>query len=249
MYKNQLSVKVITLYPELFPGPLSASVTGRALDKNIWSLETVDLKQFGKGKHKKVDDKPISGGPGMILMPDVMDEAIVNANSSVSDENKLIICMSPKGIPLSQNVVKNMLQYNEIIIVCGRFEGIDQRVVDKHNMKEISIGDFILTGGELGAMVLLDTVVRLLPGTLGNPESLVSESFTDDLLEAPQFTKPIDWNGMKVPEILQTGDHQKILKWKNKTSQKITKKNRPDLFIKYIEKKKKLIKRKELRKF
>ena len=244
MYKNQLSVKVITLYPELFPGPLSASVTGRALDKNIWSLETVDLKQFGKGKHKKVDDKPISGGPGMILMPDVMDEAIVNANSSVSDANKLIICMSPKGIPLSQNVVKNMLQYNEIIIVCGRFEGIDQRVVDKHNMKEISIGDFILTGGELGAMVLLDTVVRLLPGTLGNPESLVSESFTDDLLEAPQFTKPIDWNGMKVPEILQTGDHQKILKWKNKTSQKITKKNRPDLFIKYIEKKKKLIKRK-----
>ena len=244
MYKNQLSVKVITLYPELFPGPLSASVTGRALDKNIWSLETVDLKQFGKGKHKKVDDKPISGGPGMILMPDVMDEAIVNANSSVSGESKLIICMSPKGIPLSQNVVKNMLQYNEIIIVCGRFEGIDQRVVDKHNMKEISIGDFILTGGELGAMVLLDTVVRLLPGTLGNPESLVSESFTDDLLEAPQFTKPIDWNGMKVPEILQTGDHQKILKWKNKTSQKITKKNRPDLFIKYIEKKKKLIKRK-----
>lgn len=249
MYKNQLSVKVITLYPELFPGPLSASVTGRALDKNIWSLETVDLKQFGKGKHKKVDDKPISGGPGMILMPDVMDEAIVNANSSVSGESKLIICMSPKGIPLSQNVVKNMLQYNEIIIVCGRFEGIDQRVVDKHNMKEISIGDFILTGGELGAMVLLDTVVRLLPGTLGNPESLVSESFTDDLLEAPQFTKPIDWNGMKVPEILQTGDHQKILKWKNKTSQQITKKNRPDLFIKYIEKKKKLIKRKELRKF
>ena len=249
MYKNQLSVKVITLYPELFPGPLSASVTGRALDKNIWSLETVDLKQFGKGKHKKVDDKPISGGPGMILMPDVMDEAIVNANSSVSGESKLIICMSPKGIPLSQNVVKNMLQYNEIIIVCGRFEGIDQRVVDKHNMKEISIGDFILTGGELGAMVLLDTVVRLLPGTLGNPESLVSESFTDDLLEAPQFTKPIDWNGMKVPEILQTGDHQKILKWKNKTSQQITKKNRPDLFIKYIEKKKKLIKRKELKKF
>ena len=244
MYKNQLSVKVITLYPELFPGPLSASVTGRALDKNIWSLETIDLKQFGKGKHKKVDDKPISGGPGMILMPDVMDEAIINANSSVSSENKLIICMSPKGIPLSQNVVKNMLQYNEIIIVCGRFEGIDQRVVDKHNMKEISIGDFILTGGELGAMVLLDTVVRLLPGTLGNPESLVSESFTDDLLEAPQFTKPIDWNGMKVPEILQTGDHQKILKWKNKTSQQITKKNRPDLFIKYIEKKKKLIKRK-----
>ena len=136
-----------------------------------------------------------------------------------------------------------MLQYNEIIIVCGRFEGIDQRVVEKHQMKEISIGDFILTGGELGAMVLLDTVVRLLPGTLGNSDSILTESFTDGLLEAPQFTKPINWKGIKVPEILRSGDHQKILEWKNKTSEKITKKNRPDLFIKYVEKKKKLIKR------
>ena len=152
--------------------------------------------------------------------------------------------MSPKGIPLNQNLVKNMVQYNEIIIVCGRFEGIDQRVIDKHKMKEISIGDFILTGGELGAMVLLDTLVRLLPGTLGNAESIISESFTDDLLEAPQYTKPIDWNGMKVPEILRTGDHQRILEWKNTTSEQITKKNRPDLFIKYVEKNKKKIKRK-----
>ena len=151
--------------------------------------------------------------------------------------------MSPRGTPLSQSFAKNILQYNEIIIVCGRFEGIDQRVVEKHQMKEISIGDFILTGGELGAMVLLDTVVRLLPGTLGNSDSILTESFTDGLLEAPQFTKPINWNGIKVPEILRSGDHQKILEWKNKTSEKITKKNRPDLFIKYVEKKKNLIKR------
>ena len=143
--------------------------------------------------------------------------------------------MSPRGTPLSQSIAKNMLQYNEIIIVCGRFEGIDQRVVEKHQMKEISIGDFILTGGELGAMVLLDTVVRLLPGTLGNSDSILTESFTDGLLEAPQFTKPINWKGIKVPEILRSGDHQKILEWKNKTSKKITKKNRPDLFIKYIQ--------------
>ena len=244
MYKTLLSAKVITLYPELFPGPLSASVTGRALENKLWSLETIDLKKYGRGRHKKVDAKPISGGPGMILMPNVLDEAVLKANSLIRGKNKLIVCMSPKGIPLSQNLVKNMLQYKEIIIVCGRFEGIDQRVIEKHNMKEVSIGDFILTGGELGAMVLLDTIVRLLPGTLGNAESIISESFTDDLLEAPQYTKPIDWNGMKVPEILRTGDHQRILEWKNTTAEQITKKNRPDLFIKYVEKNKKKIKRK-----
>ncbi len=234
MYKTQLSAKVITLYPELFPGPLSASVTGRALRRNLWSLETIDLKKYGKGRHKKVDDKPISGGPGMILMPDVLDEAILKAESLISGKNKLIICMSPKGVPLSQSLVENMVQYNEMIIVCGRFEGIDQRVIEKHKMKEISIGDFILTGGELGAMVLLDTIVRLLPGTLGNAESTISESFTDDLLEAPQFTKPLHWNGMKVPEVLRSGNHRKILEWKNTTSEQITKTNRPFLFIKYI---------------
>lgn len=244
MKKPQLSATVITLHPELFPGPLSASVTGRALEKKIWSLETIDLRVYGKGKHKQVDDKPISGGPGMVLRPDVLDRALQQASRSVTDTKKLIVCMSPKGIPFTQNTAKNLLQYNEIIIVCGRFEGIDQRVIEKYHMKEISIGDYILTGGELGAMVLLDTVVRLLPGTLGNAQSILSESFTDDLLEAPQFTKPVDWNGIKVPDILRSGDHQKILKWKNKVSEQITKKNRPDLFIKYVEKKKKMIKRK-----
>ena len=243
MNKTQLSAKVITLYPELFPGPLSASVTGRALEKKIWTLETINLRHYGKGKHRQVDDKPISGGPGMILKPDVLDQALLQASSTNSDTGKMIVCMSPRGTPLNQSIAKKIIQYNEIIIVCGRFEGIDQRVVDKHQMKEISIGDFILTGGELGAMVLLDTVVRLLPGTLGNSDSILTESFTDGLLEAPQFTKPIDWNGIKVPEILRSGDHQKILDWKNKVAEKVTKKNRPDLFIKYIEKKKKLIKR------
>ncbi len=160
-----LNATVITLYPELFPGPLSASVTGRSLEQKIWSLETIDLRLYGKGKHKQVDDKPISGGPGMILRPDVLDQALLQASSSISNAKKLIVCMTPKGIPFTQNTAKSILQYNELIIVCGRFEGIDQRVIEKHHMKEISIGDYILTGGELGAMVLLDAVVRLLPGT------------------------------------------------------------------------------------
>ena len=244
MNKSKLKAKVITLYPELFPGPLLASVTGRALKKKLWSLEIIDLRQYGRGIHRQVDDKPISGGPGMILRPDVLDEAILKAHDSIDDKNTLKICMSPKGTPLTQNLANNLLKYNQLIIVCGRFEGIDQRVIEKHKLKEVSIGDFILTGGELGAMVLLDTVVRLLPGTLGNSKSALTESFTDGLLEAPQFTKPIDWNGVRVPEILRTGDHQKILDWRTKTSEQVTKTNRPDLFIKYVEKKKKMIKRK-----
>ena len=244
MNKSKLKAKVITLYPELFPGPLLASVTGRALKKKVWSLEIIDLRQYGRGIRKQVDDKPISGGPGMILRPDVLDEAILKAHDSIDDKNTLKICMSPKGTPLTQNLANNLLKYNQLIIVCGRFEGIDQRVIEKHKLKEVSIGDFILTGGELGAMVLLDTVVRLLPGTLGNSKSALTESFTNGLLEAPQFTKPIDWNGLRVPEILRTGDHQKILDWRTKTSEKVTKTNRPDLFIKYVEKKKKMIKRK-----
>ena len=243
MDKTKLSAKVITLYPELFPGPLSASVTGRALKRRIWSLETIDLRQYGQGIHKQVDDKPISGGPGMVLRPDVLDKAILKEQSSIDDKITLKVCMSPKGVPLTQNLAKKLLKYKQLLIVCGRFEGIDQRVIDKHKLKEISIGDFILTGGELGAMVLLDTLVRLLPGTLGNSKSILTETFTNDLLEAPQFTKPIDWDGVKVPEILRSGDHQRILEWKTKTSEQVTKKNRPDLFIKYVEKKKKLIKR------
>ena len=240
MNKPKLNVKIITLYPELFPGPLAASVTGRALKNKIWNIETINLRDFGKGRHKKVDDKPASGGPGMVLKPDVIDEAIRYSlgGNEVSAKRKLLY-MSPKGRRFDQNYAESLCHVSEITIICGRFEGIDERVFVKNRIEEVSVGDYVLSGGELAAMTLLDCVVRLLPGTLGNPKSKDKESFCDNLLEAPHFTKPILWNGLQVPEILLSGNHEKIHEWRKKASENETKKKRPDLYIKYVEKKKK----------
>ena len=240
MKKPKLNAKIITLYPELFPGPLAASITGRALKNKIWNIETVNLRDFGKGRHKKVDDKPTSGGPGMIIKPDVMDAAIKYSlrGNKVSAKRKLLY-MSPKGRRLNQSYAESLCKANEITIICGRFEGIDERVLVKNRIEEVSVGDYVLSGGELAAMTLLDCVIRLLPGTLGNPKSKDKESFCDDLLEAPQFTKPILWNGLQVPDILLSGNHQKIYEWRKEASENETKKKRPDLYIKYVEKKKK----------
>jgi tRNA (guanine37-N1)-methyltransferase len=235
-----LAIKVITLNPEIFPGPLLASVTGRALKKNIWTLATIDLRAFGQGKHKKVDDRPVAGGPGMVIKPDVLDMALKHSLGSTKNEaKKTILYMSPKGKRFNQNYAKSLTLFDEIVIICGRFEGIDERVLRKYTIEEVSMGDYILSGGELAAMALLDSVVRLLPGTLGNPSSIIAESFQDGLLEAPNFTRPILWEGLKVPDILLSGDHQKIYQWKKEASEKETKEKRPDLYIKYIEKKKK----------
>jgi len=237
---KKLTSKIITLYPEIFPGPLSASVTGRALRNNIWNLETIDLRAFGKGKHKKVDDKPASGGAGMVIKPDVLDAALKHSlKSKKKKRSSKILYMSPKGKQFNQKYAEALTLFDEIIIICGRFEGIDERVLINNDIEEISVGDYVLSGGELAAMTLLDCVVRLLPGTLGNPHSLEKESFFDGLLEAPHFTKPILWNGLNVPKILLSGDHEKINEWKKKASEKETEKKRPDLYIKYIEKKKK----------
>ena len=243
MNKTKLSAKVITLYPEFFPGPLSASVTGRALKNKIWSLDIIDLRQYGRGVHKQVDDKPISGGPGMILKPDVLDEALMRAYDSIGYKNSLTICMSPKGSPLTQDVAKNLLQYNELIIVCGRFEGIDQRVIDYYGFEEISVSDVILNGGEIASQLFIESFMRLQPNVLGNEKTHIEESFHNDLLEHDQFTRPNPWiapnnKSLEVPLTLTSGHHADIEDWKKENSLENTQKNRPDLFKKYLKKNK-----------
>lgn len=227
-----LKAKIFTIFPELFPGFLGYSLTGRALEEKIWSVETVNIRDYATDKHGSVDDTPCGGGAGMVMRPDVLGRAL-KANCTGGK----ILTMSPKGRPLTQEMVKAYAQENEINIVCGRFEGIDERVIEAFDIEEVSIGDYILTGGEQAAQILLDAVVRLLPGVLGNAESTVSESFEDNLLEYPQYTRPTEWEGRKVPEILLGGHHQKIENWRKEQAMKTTEERRPDLWKKYLDSK------------
>lgn len=227
-----LKAKIFTIFPELFPGFLGYSLTGRALEEKIWSVETVNIRDYATDKHGSVDDTPCGGGAGMVMRPDVLGKAL-KANCTGGK----ILAMSPKGRPLTQEIVKAYAQENEINIVCGRFEGIDERVIEAFDIEEVSIGDYILTGGEQAAQILLDAVVRLLPGVLGNAESTVSESFEDNLLEYPQYTRPTEWEGRKVPEILLGGHHQKIENWRKEQAMKTTEERRPDLWKKYLDSK------------
>ncbi len=227
-----LKAKIFTIFPELFPGFLGYSLTGRALEEKIWSVETVNIRDYATDKHGSVDDTPCGGGAGMVMRPDVLGRAL-KANCTGGK----ILAMSPKGRPLTQEMVKAYAQENEINIVCGRFEGIDERVIEAFNIEEVSIGDYILTGGEQAAQILLDAVVRLLPGVLGNAESTVSESFEDNLLEYPQYTRPTEWEGRRVPEILLGGHHQKIENWRKEQAMKTTEERRPDLWKKYLDSK------------
>lgn len=227
-----LKAKIFTIFPELFPGFLGYSLTGRALEEKIWSVETVNIRDYATDKHGSVDDTPCGGGAGMVMRPDVLGRAL-KANCTGGK----ILAMSPKGRPLTQEMVKAYAQKNEINIVCGRFEGIDERVIEAFDIEEVSIGDYILTGGEQAAQILLDAVVRLLPGVLGNAESTVSESFEDNLLEYPQYTRPTEWEGRKVPEILLGGHHQKIENWRKEQAMKTTEERRPDLWKKYLDSK------------
>lgn len=227
-----LNVTVLTVFPELFPGFLGYSLTGKALEEQKWQLQAVNIRDYAFDRHKSVDDTPCGGGAGMIMRPDVLGRAI-EANHTQGR----IIYMSPKGRPLTQKLVHELSREEELTIVCGRFEGIDERVIEAYNVEEISIGDYILTGGEQAAQIMLDAVVRLLPGVLGNEASLEDESFENFLLEYPQYTRPTEWEGRSVPEVLLSGHHRKIADWRREQAEIATKAKRPDLFKKYLDSK------------
>ncbi len=222
-------VKIFTLYPDFFPGILSKGIYGRAIEKSLWNLDVINIRDYAKDKHKTVDDTPYGGGEGMVLKPDVVAKAL----DQNLKKNEKIIYLTPKGKTFDQNKAKKFLNEKKINILCGHFEGIDQRVIESRGIEEISIGDYILSGGETAAYVILDSILRLLPGVLGNENSYKDESFENGLLEYPQYTKPQIWEKTPVPEVLLSGDHSKIKDWRLSQSEAITRHRRPDLWQKY----------------
>jgi len=216
---------VLTLFPEMFPGPLAHSLAGRALQAGVWSLQAVNIRDFAIDRHRSVDDTPFGGGVGMVLRPDVVDAAI----ASLADDRPLIF-LTPRGHTLSQQDARRYAAAPGVILLCGRYEGIDQRVIEAHGMEEISIGDYVLSGGELPAQVLLDATVRLLPGVMGAAESAAEESFSNRLLEYPHYTRPADWQGRRVPDVLLSGHHAAIAAWRQQAAEQITRARRPDLW-------------------
>jgi tRNA (guanine37-N1)-methyltransferase len=216
---------VLTLFPEMFPGPLGLSLAGRALEQGIWHLETRNIRDFAPGKHRTVDDTPFGGGAGMVMRPDVVNDAV----TAVSDGRPLLY-MTPRGRPLAQADVATLAAGPGLIILCGRYEGVDQRAIDATGAEERSVGDYILSGGELAAMVALDACVRLLPGVMGAPESAADESFSNGLLEYPHYTRPAEWQGRAVPPTLLSGNHAAITAWRHEQSEIITRERRPDLW-------------------
>ena len=221
--------KIFTLYPDFFPGILKKGIYGSAMEKSLWSLDVINLRDYAEDKHKTVDDAPYGGGEGMVIKPDIVAKAI---DQNLKNDEK-IIYLTPKGKSFDQNRAKNFLIDKKINIICGHFEGIDQRVIETIGIEEISIGDFILSGGETAAYVILDSILRLVPGVLGNENSCKDESFENGLLEYPQYTKPQIWEKIAVPEVLLSGDHSKIKNWRLSQSEAITRLRRPDLWQKY----------------
>ncbi|MEZ5946101.1 MAG: tRNA (guanosine(37)-N1)-methyltransferase TrmD [Hyphomonas sp.] len=219
----------ITLFPEAFPGPLGVSILERARKEGLWSLETVDLRPFGIGKHRNVDETPAGGGAGMVLRPDVAAAAI----DSLDRGGRPLIYLSPRGKPLNQQLAREFAEKPGLILFCGRFEGLDERVIEGRGMMEVSLGDFVLAGGEVAAMALTEAVVRLLPGVAGNEASLSEESFETGLLEHPQYTLPREWEGRGTPEVLLSGDHKRIQEWRFNSAKALTFERRPDLYAAY----------------
>ncbi|MFT4181521.1 MAG: tRNA (guanosine(37)-N1)-methyltransferase TrmD [Rhizobium sp.] len=220
---------ILTLYPEMFPGHLGTSLAGKAMERGQWSLDTVQIRDFATDKHRTVDDTPAGGGAGMVLKPDVLARAIDHASEN---DNRPRLLMSPRGKPLTQKRVRELADGEGVIIVCGRFEGVDQRVIDGRDLEEVSIGDYILSGGEPAALILLDAIVRILPGVMGNDLSGLHESFEGGLLEHPQYTRPQMWEEREIPAVLTSGNHGAIAKWQRQEAEKLTKERRPDLLAK-----------------
>ncbi len=223
--------KVLTLFPEMFPGPLGLSLAGQGIEAGAWALETVDIRDFAADKHRTVDDAPFGGGPGMVMRPDVVSDAIDAAAGA--DPSLALIYLTPRGRPLTQARVRELAQGPGMVLLCGRYEGLDERVLDAHGLDEISLGDFVLSGGEAAAIAVIDACVRLLPGVVGAPESLIDESFEKGLLEYPQYTRPQDWQGRTVPDVLVSGDHEKVKAWRREQAEDITRERRPDLWARY----------------
>lgn len=233
--KDAWRAKVITLVPDAFPGILGLSLTGKALDLGIWALDVIDLRAFGQGKHLNVDDTPAGGGAGMVLRADVLDAALTSAAQNTPRDRNLwpIVYLSPRGKPFNQAMARRFAACHGITLLCGRFEGVDQRVLDHHDIEEVSLGDFVMTGGEIAAHALMDATIRLLPKVLGNALSAIEESFSDGLLEHPQYTRPAIWNGLGIPDVLTSGNHALIKTWRRTQSEEVTKLRRPDLWAKW----------------
>lgn len=229
--------KVITLFPNSFPGVLGESLTGKGLKDGLWQLETIDLRPFGEGKHRNVDDTPAGGGAGMVLRADTLGKALDHAaqNTPKSRKKWPVIYLSPRGKPFDQQTAERLAQADGVTLLCGRFEGVDERVIDAYDIEEISLGDFVMTGGEIAAQALIDATVRLIPCVLGNQASTEDESFSDFLLEHPQYTKPTVWEGREIPDILLSGHHGAIDDWRRAMAERLTKKRRPDLWRAYCE--------------
>ena len=228
-----LEVKIFTLYPDLFPGPLDIGIYKKAQEKKIWNLKVINIRDYAIDKHSSVDDTPFGGGNGMLIRPDVVASAL-DANIK---KDETVIYLSPKGKKFDQKIAKNFSCQKKLNFICGHFEGIDQRLLETRNIQEYSIGDFILSGGETASFVFLDSILRLLPGVLGNKNSVKDESFENDLLEYPQYTKPQNWEGKATPDVLLSGDHAKIKGWRLSQSEAITRRQRPDLWKKHLDKK------------
>ena len=224
-----LQAQIFTLYPELFPGPLNKGLYGKALSNNIWNLRIVNIRDYSSDKHKTVDDTPFGGGSGMLIKPDVL----ANSLDQNVKPNEKIYYLTPKGKLFSQKLAKKLSKEKTINLICGHFEGVDQRVIDTRNIEELSIGDYVLSGGETAALIVLDSILRLIPGVLGNDQSISEESFENGLLEYPQYTKPQIWEKKNVPDVLLSGDHAKIKDWRLSESEAITRDRRPDLWQKY----------------